>query len=94
MNDVFVYMFIFRKVTGDEALFAGRELPYTNPVYYCGCNENGTDSGPEVECSVTEVDDECIDTVSIAFFLNTISISGFYLLDDHSLKHQSTRVSH
>ena len=62
-------MSIFREVTEDEALFAGHELPFTNPVYYCGCNIDGAD--PEVECSVTEAHDECIDTVSIALFSNT-----------------------
>ena len=49
----------FRRVTQEERLFAGKELEFNNPVYYCGCNT----VVDEIECSVTQDHADCIDQV-------------------------------
>ena len=62
-----MWIYSYRQVTAaDDSLFAGPELPATEPVYYCGCNEATVDD--EETCEVTEVHDDCIDTVSLFLF--------------------------
>ena len=53
---------VYRKVSAEESLYAGKELQFDTPVYYCGCNDTDLDD-KQATCHVSEVHDACIDEV-------------------------------